>query len=148
MSKLLDGIMLARRLQEMTTDEIATEARKAGITGTRASGNSCLIAEWVRTESGGMVYAKVGAWHTTLLRSDKPEFAGLDINNSPAVAQFISDFDHGHYPELDKHEVIREQIKVQVAIATLDSFHKDYGNAIVAETLRLANTQEVLALTK
>lgn len=87
-----------------TPDQVAETLQAQGIKGYRASADSCPLAKALNAHYGEGVQAFVT--HTDVTLACDP--VGLDGNdehmivNPLQVADFISLFDSGKYPELDK----------------------------------------------
>jgi len=86
-----------------TADRVAQALKAHHITGRRGQPHSCPIANYVK-EQCGLPLADVSASPLYLgitYRKPNEDVGYFEIPTPEPVAQFITFFDHNHYPDLD-----------------------------------------------
>lgn len=85
-----------------TAEQIRSFMVNEEVKAIRRRSDSCAVAEYVRRESGQKVSVRGGAVHTPCrLLSVTTHEDGEEIKrNTPAMREFILNFDNGDYPEL------------------------------------------------
>ena len=99
--------VLVDKLNSFTTEnEVGDFLQEQNVKGLRASAKKCVIANWIKRESGTSNIVSVGPNVAVFkpVTENRNELVGRH-DLSQAVLEFIGSFDHGHYSELDEEPI-------------------------------------------
>lgn len=108
----IDVSVLVDKLNSMSTSDIEGFLLSTGIRGETGDEHQCVIARWIRQQSGEWV--AVGVWYSTAKNvvgdsdrkmcvavcEDEPDIFREYLPISDSVAEFIRRFDDDQYPNL------------------------------------------------